>query len=204
MKVLAINGSPHARGNTATAIGLVAESLRQEGVEVEVVNIGHLPIRSCIDCRKCKDTHRCVFDDIVNVCLDKAQDCDGFIFGSPTYYAGMSGAMKSFMDRLFFGGGMPKYKVGMAIAAVRRTGGLDVYHQINNFMDITNFIKVPLPYWSVVYGNRDGDMMGDEEAVSVMQTGGKHMAWLMKSLDFAKDSVPMPQLPERKWTHFIR
>ncbi len=206
MKVLAINGSPNAHGNTAKAIELVAEALREEGVEVEVVQVGNLPVRSCIDCRKCRERadHRCVFDDIVNVCIEKAQSCDGFIFGSPTYYAGMSGAMKAFMDRLFFTGAMPPYKVGMAIAAVRRTGGLDVYHQINNFMDITNFIRVPLPYWSVVYGNRDGDMVGDEEGVCVMRSAGKQMAWLMKSLAHAKDAVPMPELPERCFTNFIR
>jgi multimeric flavodoxin WrbA len=206
MKVLAINGSPHAKGNTAAAIELVADALRQEGVEVEVVQVGNQPVRSCIDCRKCRERadHHCVFDDIVNVCIDKAQDCDGFIFGSPTYYAGMSGAMKSFMDRLFFTGALPPYKVGMAVSAVRRTGGLDVYHQINNFMDITNFIRVPLPYWSVVYGNRDGDMISDEEGVSVMRTAGKQMAWLMKSLAFAKDAVPMPELPQRRVTNFIR
>lgn len=204
MKVLAINGSPHANGNTATAIGLVAQSLREEGVEVEIVQVGHLPIRSCIDCRACRGRadHHCVFDDVVNVCIDKAQDCDGFIFGSPTYYAGMSGAMKAFMDRLFFTGGLPQYKVGMAVAAVRRTGGLDVYHQINNFMDITQFIRVPLPYWSVVYGNRDGDMMADEEGVSVMRIAGKQMAWLMKSLKQA--ALPMPELPPRRTTNFIR
>ena len=206
MKVLAINGSPNAKGNTAAAIGLVAQALREEGIEVEVVQVGHLPVRSCIDCRTCKDRekHHCVFDDIVNECIDKAQGCDGFIFGSPTYYAGMSGAMKSFMDRLFFGGGMPKYKVGLAIAAVRRTGGLDVYHQLNNYMDITNFIRVPLPYWGVIYGNSGGDMVADEEGVSVMRIAGKQMAWLMKSLEHAKDVVPMPELPERKWMHFVR
>lgn len=206
MKVLAINGSPHAHGNTATAIGIVADALREEGIETELVQVGHLSIRSCIDCRTCRTRpdHHCVFDDVVNACIDKAQSCDGFIFGSPTYYAGMSGAMKAFMDRLFFTGALPPYKVGMAIAAVRRTGGLDVYHQLNNFMDITNFIRVPLPYWSVAYGNRDGDMMADEEAVTVLRTGGKQMAWLMKSLACAKDAVPMPALPERKWTNFIR
>ena len=146
MKVLAINGSPNASGNTAAAIGLVAAELEEQGVEVVHVQVGHLEIRSCIDCRWCREHgNRCVFDDAVNSCLDIAQDCDGFIFGSPTYYAGMSGAMKCFMDRLFFTGGLPRYKVGMAVVALRRTGGIDVYHQLHNFMDITNFIRVPLP-----------------------------------------------------------
>ena len=130
MKVLAINGSPHRDGNTAAALEIVAQALREEGIEVETVQVGHLPVRPCIDCRACKrdPRHRCAFDDIVNEVLDKAQDCDGFLFGSPTYYAGIAGAMKSFLDRLFFTGGLPKYKVGLAVAAVRRTGGLDVVY----------------------------------------------------------------------------
>ena len=207
MKVMAINGSPNAKGNTAAAIEIVAQSLREEGIEVEVIQVGHLSIHSCIDCRTCstREKHHCVFkDDIVNACIDKAQECDGFIFGSPTYYGGMTGAMKSFMDRLFFGGGMPRYKVALSIAAARRTGGLDVYHQLNNYLEITNCIRIPMPYWGVVYGNHNGDMVADDEGVSVMRIAGKQMAWLMKSMDYAKEAVPMPELPERKWTHFIR
>ena len=205
MKVLAINGSPHRDGNTAAALEIVAQALREEGIEVETVQVGHLPVRPCIDCRACKrdPRHRCAFDDIVNEVLDKAQDCDGFLFGSPTYYACIAGAMKSFLDRLFFTGGLPKYKVGLAVAAVRRTGGLDVFHQLNNYMDITDFIRVPLSYWGVAYGNSAGEVRQDCEAVSVLAAGGKKMAWLMKSLAAARESVPMPELPERQWLHFI-
>jgi len=203
-KALLINGSPNEFGCTYTALCQVQKKLDEHGIETEILYLGRQALPGCMDCGACSKLGKCVYDDVVNRIAERLEEFDAIVVGAPVHYSGPSAHVCAFMDRLFFGGGMPKYKVGLAIAAVRRTGGLDVYHQLNNYMDITNFIRVPLPYWGVIYGNSGGDMVADEEGVSVMRIAGKQMAWLMKSLEHAKDTVPMPELPERKWTHFVR
>ena len=137
MKVIALNGSPRKEGNTAYAIKLMAEELRKDGIETEIIEIGHLAIHGCTGCGYCTNSEKneCVFkDDPVNETAAKIRGADGLILASPTYYAGIAGTMKSFLDRLFYSSSRHfKYKVATAVTAVRRTGGIDTLHQLNNY-----------------------------------------------------------------------
>ncbi len=204
MNVLAINGSPHEKGCTYTAISLVAEELKKQGIETEIVSVGTKPVQGCIACGKCKDTGRCVFDDVVNICLEKMEKADGIIIGSPVYYSGISGQMKSFLDRFFYTGPDLRFKVGLAVTSLRRSGGVDTYHQLNNFFGLTQVITVPSTYWNVIHGTSPDETMQDLEGVQMMRTLGQNMAWLMKAVDQAKQTTPLPEQEKRIFTNFIR
>ncbi|MCI8500788.1 MAG: flavodoxin family protein [Oscillospiraceae bacterium] len=204
MNVLAINGSPHEKGCTYTAISLVAEELKKQGIETEIVSVGVKPVQGCIACGKCKDTGRCIFDDMVNTCLEKMEKADGIIIGSPVYYSGISGQMKSFLDRFFYAGPDLRFKVGLAVTSLRRSGGVDTYHQLNNFFGLAQVITVPSVYWNVIHGTSPDETMQDLEGVQMMRTLGQNMAWLMKAVDQAKQTSPLPEQEKRIFTNFIR
>jgi len=208
MKVIAINGSPQKDGNTGTALAVMAEELIKEGIEVEVIHVGNEKLHGCIACRHCgkSEGNRCVFtDDIVNEISEKMRQADGFILGSPTYYAGIAGAMKCFLDRVFFSSSVHfKYKVATAIAVVRRSGGVDVLHQLNNYLHLAEVIIPPSQYWNVAYGLRKGEILQDEEGTQTLQKNARAMAWLIKMREATKDTIPYPQAEPRKMTNFIR
>ncbi len=204
MKVLALNGSPHEKGCTFTAINLLAEELKRHEIETEIVHVGGKPMQGCIACRKCKETGRCVFDDIVNVCLDKMKEADGIIIGSPVYYSGISGQMKSFLDRFFYAGPDLRFKVGVAVTSLRRSGGVDTFHQLNNFFNLAQVITVPSCYWNVIHGGEPSETVQDLEGVQIMRTLGKNMAWLMEAVSRTKEILPLPEQEKRIFTNFIR
>ncbi len=205
MKVMAINGSPHKNGCTYTAIKLMAEQLEKENIEVEIIHVGNKIIRGCTDCRACAETRNCVFsNDVVNECIEKTKEIDGIIIGSPVYYSGIAGTMKSFLDRFFFAGANLQYKVGTALVSLRRSGGVDAFHQLNNYFNLANVITTPSHYWNVIHGSKPEEVMQDREGVQIMQTLGQKMAWLMKSLEHSRNEVSLPQLEQRVWTNFIR
>lgn len=187
MKVLLINGSPHEKGSTYTALSKIAEELEKQGVEAEIFHIGTKPISGCLACRKCAESHRCVIDDVVNLVLDKAADCDGFIFGSPVYYASANGAMISFMDRLFFThSGNFEYKPAASIAVARRAGSVSTYDQLNKYIGINKMIMIPSVYWNMAFGHNAQEVRQDEEGMRIMATLGRNMAWMLKVLDAGK------------------
>lgn len=208
MKVIALNGSPRKDGNTASALKLMAEELKKGGIETEIINIGHLAIHGCTACGYCagSENNECVFkDDPVNEAAAKIREADGFIIASPTYYAGIAGTMKSFLDRLFYSSsGHFKYKVATAVTAVRRTGGIDTLHQLNNYLNLAQTVTPPSQYWTVVYGRSEGEMMQDLEGVQTIRKTAGAMAWLIKVINEGKKTVPMPGEEKRVFTNFIR
>jgi multimeric flavodoxin WrbA len=202
MKVIAFNGSPHAAGNTAAAIRIVAKELEADGIEVETVHVGAALIHGCTGCNSCKKTHRCIIgDDIVNGCIDKVNEADGLILASPTYYAGVAGTMKSFLDRLFYAGADARYKAATAVVTVRRSGGVPAFQQLNNYLNLAQALVVPSFYWNVAHGNAEGELTEDGEGTQVLENLGRNMVWLMRSLEGA--SEPPPQV-KRVRTNFVR
>ena len=204
MKVLAINGSPHEKGCTFTAISLLAEELKRQKIETEIVSIGTKPLQGFIACVKCRENGLCIFDDIVNVCIKKMKEADGIIIGSPVYYSGISGQMKSFLDRFFYAGPDLRFKVGVAVTSLRRSGGVDTFHQLNNFFNLAQVITVPSFYWNVIHGSTPDETLQDLEGVQIMRTLGKNMAWLLKAVSQAKETLPLPEQDTRVFTNFIR
>lgn len=208
MKVIAINGSPRKNGNTNQALKIMADELEQQGIEVEIIQIGHLNIHGCIHCGYCwtSEGNHCVFkDDIVNETAKKMREADGFILGSPTYYAGIAGTMKAFLDRVFFtSSDYFKYKVATSISVVRRAGGVDVVHQLNNYLNLAQTVMPPSQYWTVAYGMDKGEIIQDEEGIQTIRKNARSMAWLLKIIDAGKENIPVPTEEDHVMTNFIR
>lgn len=207
MKVLMINGSPHAKGSTYTALSYVAEELNKNGIETEIIHVGHKDIRGCIACFKCKTLGRCIFDkDLVNEVAEKFREADGLVIGSPVYYAGPAGTLVSFLNRLFFSTQWSKrFKVGAAIASARRTGTITTLDAINKY-----FIHGEMPvassrYWNEVYGMNGEEMMKDEEGKQVLRVLGRNMAFFIKAIARQREAEGLPEAePERIAYNFIR
>lgn len=208
MKVIAINGSPHAKGNTYHAIQMVFEELEKEGVETEIIHIGNKPIRSCIACGKCsEDLGRCVLgDDGLNDAIEKIREADGIILGSPVHYAGITGAMKCFCDRLFFIASsvddILTHKVGAAVVAVRRSGGSAAWEILQKYIQYAEMMIATSDYWTVIHGMTPGEVEQDEEGVHIMHTLGKNMLWQLKMREQGISYAP-PKT-EKPRTNFIR
>jgi multimeric flavodoxin WrbA len=207
MKVLLINGSPNKEGCTFTALTEVAKALNENGIETEIIQIGREIVRGCIACGTCKETKKCIFDDIVNEVIEKAKTADGFIFGSPVYYSGINGTMKSFLDRLFYSGGRHlAYKPGAGIVSARRAGTTAALDQLNKYFTINNMPLVSSQYWNMVHGNTPDEVRQDKEGLQIMRTLGNNMAWLLKSIEAGEKAgieKPKPETP-RERTNFIR
>jgi multimeric flavodoxin WrbA len=208
MKVLLVNGSPNGKGCTYTALCEVEKVLKQADIETEIFHLGKKPIRGCTACRKCfEKPGKCVFDDDpVNVGIEKANGSDGFIFGSPVHYAGVTGAIKSFLDRAFYAGGAAfTYKPGAAIISCRRAGSTAAFEQLNKYFTINRMPIVSSQYWNMVHGNKPEEVLQDAEGLQIMRTLGRNMAWLLRSIEAGKKAgVPMPETEDRVWTNFIR
>lgn len=204
MKVLLINGSPNEAGNTRRALEEVAVALNGEGIETEILNLGKKPVPGCIACNKCHTTGVCVFNQgIYSEILAKLEEgVDGFVFGSPTYYAGPNGSLCSLMDRLFYS--LNRYfqsKPAAAVGICRRGGSVSVVERLNKYFEITNMPVVTSQYWNNAYGRLPGEVEQDEEGMQTMRTLGYNMAWILKSIA----AGPTPERePEHAWTHFIR
>ena len=208
MKVIAINGSPRVGGNTSMALKVMTDELEREGIETETIQIGNLSLRGCIACGHCakSEGNRCVFaDDCVNEVAQKLREADGFIFGCPTYYAGIPGTMKSFLDRVFYSSSRYfRLKVATSCAVVRRAGGVDVVHQLNNYLNLAQTVIPPSQYWTIAYGRDKGEAAGDGEGMQTLLKNARCMAWLLKLIDAGRDTVPLPENEQRVMTNFIR
>ena len=205
MKALLINGSPNANGCTFTALSEVAKTLNENGVETEIVHIGHKDIRGCIGCRKCKEAKKCVFDDIVNEIAPKFIECDGFIIGSPVYYSSANGGAVSFMDRLFYSTvGDKTMKVGAAVVSARRTGCSSTFDVLNKYFTISGMPIASSQYWNEVHGHTAEDVRKDEEGMQTMRVLGRNMAFLIKSIALGKEQFALPEKEQRIFTPFIR
>ena len=204
MKVIAFNGSPRKDGVSAKGVSIITAELEKEGIESEIIQVGNQQIQGCLHCKKCKELNHCVISgDLVNESYEKMQKADGIILASPVYFGGIAGTYKCFLDRLFYPGTKMKYKVGATVVSLRRTGGISVFQQLNNYLNLAQMIITPGFYWHVIHGNTQEELMQDEEGLCIMETQGKNMAWLIKCLESGKKEIPMPELPERKRTNFI-
>ena len=206
MKVLLVNGSPHANGCTYTALCEVAGALEKEGIETEIFQVGTKPISGCLACGACMKTGRCVINDTVNEFLAKAETADGFVFGSPVHFASASGALTSFMDRAFYGrGNLFAYKPAAAVMSCRRGGATATFEQINKYFTISNMPVVGSQYWNMVHGNNPDEVKQDLEGLQTMRTLGRNMAWLLKSIQAGRDAgVEVPEREGKVATNFIR
>lgn len=208
MKVIAVNGSPRKDGNTYIALKLMADELEKAGIETEIIQVGRKMIHGCTACGYCwsSENNQCVFkDDIVNEAAQKMRAADGMILGSPTYYAGIAGDMKSFLDRVFFTSSVYfKYKVGTSITVVRRAGGVDVLHQLNNYFNLAETVTPPTQYWPMVYGMDKGEILQDAEGLQTIRKNARAMGWLLNVIDASKGKISLPIEEERIMTNFIR
>lgn len=206
MKVILVNGSPHANGCTYTALNEAAEALQKQGIETEMFHIGTKPLAGCMGCGACRTKGACVFDDSVNVFVEKARTADGFIFGSPVHYAGISGALSSFMDRAFFSGSAAlKGKPAAAVVSCRRGGASAAFDRLNKYFTINSMPVVSSQYWNQVHGSVPQDVLRDEEGLQTMRTLANNMAWLLKCIDLGRQSgINFPQQETPIKTNFIR
>ncbi|MGN0818396.1 MAG: flavodoxin family protein [Candidatus Coproplasma sp.] len=207
MKVLMINGSPHEHGCTDAALKIVADELRAQGVESEIVWIGNGAVHTCKGCGACKKLGRCVFgDDIVNSIGEKIAGADGYVFGAPVHYASPAGAMIAVLDRLFISRGAEmQLKPAASVVSARRAGTTASYDVLNKYIGINNMLQVPSTYWNMVHGNSAEEVAMDEEGVSIMRAVGSNMAWLLKLLNNAKGTeLEKPVIIPKVKTNFIR
>lgn len=209
MKVVAFNGSPRKSGNTYEAIKLVTNELENEGIETKIIQVGNKAIRGCLACNKCavnRDEQCVIKDDQVNEWIQEMKNADGIILGSPVHYSAIGGTMKSFLDRAFYVAGMNKsmlrHKVGTAVVAVRRSGGIPTYSQLNNYINYSEMFMPTANYWHVIHGTKPGEATEDTEGVQIMRVLGKNMAYLMKTLE--SSTIEAPELEKKNYMNFIR
>ena len=206
MKVLLVNGSPHKKGCTYTALEEVAKTLEESGIETEIFQVGNKPIGGCIGCGVCRKTGECFMKDIVNEFVEKAKNADGFIFGSPVHYAAASGAITSFLDRVFYSGGRyMQFKPASVICSARRAGTTATLDQLTKYLTISNMPVVSSQYWNMVHGHSPEEVRQDLEGMQTMRVLGRNMAWLIKCIELGKNNnVNKPELENREMTNFIR
>ncbi|MCD8013200.1 MAG: flavodoxin family protein [Lachnospiraceae bacterium] len=198
MKALLVNGSPHEHGCTYTALNHVAKALREEGVEPQIYWIGNSSIHGCMDCGKCAELRCCVLQDKVNEFREIAKNFDGYIFGTPVYYAGMNGSMKAFMDRLFFSdlwGQRNTFtmKPAASVITARRAGTTAAYDQINKYFAHNQMPIISSTYWNLAYGMKPDQIEKDAEGIYTMENLGRNMAYFLKCVDAGKrQGVPLP------------
>ncbi len=205
MKVLVVNGSPHLNGCTDRALREVEDTLQQNGIEVERVNVGNKDVRGCIGCNFCRQHGRCVFNDQVNETAPKFAEADALLVGSPVYYAGANGQLLAFLDRLFYStsGTVDKtMKVGAAVISSRRAGSTSAFDEINKYFTISAMPIVSSTYWNEVHGFTAEDVEADLEGLQTMRNLGKNMAFMIKAIRSAKDSEGLPEQERGVFTNF--
>lgn len=206
MKVMLLNGSPNAKGNTRTALEECAKELNGCGIETELVNIGAGAIPGCRACGACARLGKCVIDDAVNEFRFKLEAADGLVVGTPVYYASPNGSLMSFLDRLFFtGSGTFRYKPAAAVAVARRAGTVSSFDVLNKYFTICEMPIVSSSYWNDAFGQTPGQAAGDAEGLQTMRNLGRNMAWLLKCIELGKASgVTPPDNEYDSFTNFIR
>lgn len=210
MKVVAFNGSPKKEGNTYQAIKLVTDKIESAGIEVEIVHVGNKVIRGCMACNQCANNldERCIVDDEVNGWIQKIKEADGVIMGSPTHFAAIGGTMKSFLDRAFYvsgkNGSLFRQKVGAAVVAVRRSGGVPTFNQLNNYLNYSEMVMPTSNYWNVIHGTAPGEIHQDKEGVQIMEVLGQNMATLLQQMEATKEMSSKNKIAEKEYTCFIR
>lgn len=210
MKVLLLNGSPHEKGCTYTALTEIANELKKEGIESEIYNIGAGGVKPCMACRACAKLGKCVINDKVNEFVEKAAGFDGYIFGSPVHFASASGVIVPFLDRAFFsaaasGKDIFRLKPGAAVASARRAGTTATLDQLNKYFQITEMPVISGRYWNMVHGGVPDEVKQDKEGMQNMRILARNMAYYLKMKQAAdKAGVTPPAKEKPEFTNFIR
>lgn len=205
MKVLMINGSPHANGNTYIALREMQKVFEKNGIETELVHIGNKNIRGCIACYSCAKNGKCAIEDEVNALAPKFEECDGLVVGSPVYYASANATLVALLDRLFYSTRFDKtMKVGAAVAAARRGGLTSTFDELNKYFTISGMPVASGQYWNGIHGRLPGDAEEDGEGLQTMRTLAENMTFLMRSIELGKEKYGLPEKEKRISTNFIR
>ena len=205
MKVLMINGSPRKDGNTSIALEEMEKVFKEEGCEVEILNIGNKAIRGCIACASCYQTGKCVFDDEVNQAAEKFEQADALIVASPVYYASANATLIAFLDRLFYSSHFDKrFKVGASVVVARRGGLSSTYDELNKYFGITGMPIATGQYWNSVHGAAKGEANEDKEGLQGMRTLARNTVFLMKSIALGKEQFGLPEKETPQRTNFVR
>ena len=205
MKVLLINGSPHAQGNTYIALAEMQKIFHENDIETEIIHVGNKDVRGCIACNTCVENGKCVFNDIVNDTAQKFQECDGLVVGTPVYYASANSTLISFLTRLFYSTHFDKtMKVGAGVAVARRGGLSATFDELNKFFTITGMPVASSQYWNSVHGRVQGEASQDAEGLQTMRTLARNMSFLMKSIALGKETYGLPEKEPFQRTNFIR
>lgn len=210
MKVILVNGSPHKNGSTYHALLEVENTLKNEGVETEIFWIGNTAISGCTGCGACRNLGKCVIDDVVNDFVEKAKNADGFVFGTPVHYAGISGGLKSFMDRVFYSSSASKrawyfsHKPVSSVIVARRAGTTAAYDEINKYFGITQMPIISSRYWNMVHGAKPEDIQKDAEGMQIMRILARNMAYFLKCIEAGKEKgVMLPAREKTVLTNFV-
>ena len=212
MKVIAINGSPKENGNTAQVLQVLLGEVAAKGIETELVTIGNKMIHGCIGCGKCREAQNgtCVAfpNDVVNELMPKLTAADAMVFGSPTYFAGINGTMKAFLDRVFYvalgNGGLFRLKFGAAMVVLRRGGGTAAFDELNKYFQISEMTLASGCYWSAIHGRVPGEVNQDLEGLRIARVQGRNLAYLLQLAEYGKGHVPLPDRDEPVATNFVR
>ncbi len=207
MKVLMLNGSHRANGNTHTSLEEIGHELVRLGIDYEIFEIGGGAVRDCIGCGGCAAASGCVFgDDGVNEFVKKAREADGFVFGTPVYYAHPSGRVLSFLDRVFYSAsGAFAFKPGASVAVARRAGTSASFDAMNKYFGIARMPVVSSNYWNVTHGAAPGEAVHDLEGMQIMRNLARNMAWLLKCIEAGNSAgISLPETERNNRTNFIR
>lgn len=207
MKVLMLNGSPHEKGSTYTVLSEMEKVLNKEGIDTELIQLGTTVIAGCRGCGACRKLGKCVINDEVNEFAEKMREADGLVIGSPVHYAAAGGTVTSFLDRLFYSGGRPTFRLKpcACVAVARRGGTTAALEQLNKYPAISEMPLISSKYWNMVHGSCPEDVMKDEEGIQTVRCLASNMAWFLKCKEAGeKAGVKMPEDEKKLWTNFIR
>ena len=205
MKVLLINGSPKANGNTAFALAQMAEVFSEQGIDVQTIHVGNQAVRGCIACGACKKAGKCVFDDTVNQTAELFREADGLVVASPVYYASANATLIAFLDRLFQSTSFDKrMKVGASVVVARRGGCSATFDELNKYFTISQMPVASSHYWNSVHGGAPGEAAQDAEGIATVRNLARNMTFLMKSIALGKETFGLPELEPLVRTNYIR
>lgn len=207
MKVMMVNGSPNAKGNTFLALDEMRRVFDAEGVETELVHVGNKVVRGCMGCRACAAKGKCAFDDIVNETAPLFEECSGLVVATPVYFASANATLIAYLDRLFCSTGSKfdrAMKVGASVVVARRGGLSATFDELNKYFTISGMPIASSQYWNSVHGAVPGEASQDAEGLQTMRILARNMTFLMKSIALGKEKYGLPE--KEKWTktNFVR